>query len=163
MNRKSLLLLTIAAVSWAGPPLGCVEYVTAPGSLFSKVAPLAKVMIESDDSEAKGKYAQERIASLRAKAQSEPQNLVAQLEAGYLIQAMNQVYSKHDADGMRFLLRALELDRSNPELHLILALAYKGEDEAKSKQHASEARRLMKPGSVTEKNFQQIKGHLGIS
>jgi hypothetical protein len=162
-TQLSILLAAVATVALAGPPLGCVQFSAVPGSLFEKVAPLARVMIESDDNEARGKFAQAKIASLRAAAIAAPKNLVAQLEAGYLIQAMNQVSHKKDPDGLRFLKQALALDPSNAELHIILALAYKGEDEAKSKHHVTEALRLMKPGSAAEKNFVSAKLHLGIS
>jgi hypothetical protein len=162
-TQLSILLAAAATVAFAGPPLGCVQFSAVPGSLFEKVAPLARIMIESDDSEAKGKFAAVKIESLRTKALAAPKDMIAQLEAGYLIQALNQISPKKDPDGLRFLNQALALDPSNAELQIIMALAYKGEDEAKSKHHTSEARRLMKPGSAAEKNFVSAKLHLGIS
>ncbi len=148
-----LLLATLLA----GTSLNCVDFATSPGSLFETVRPLSEIALMSDDNAESREFAQRKLASVLEAARQDSANFEKQVAAGFLAEALRQIWGRSAAklDGMAFLHRALEIQPKNPELHLLLALAYLPRDSAKAARHRILARDLAQKNSAAAKNLEK--------
>jgi Flp pilus assembly protein TadD len=140
--KRTLLPLLLACTLWAGTSLNCLDFASAPGSLFA----IAKQLSAPTQRKA------EVLATLVKAADEDKSNLSKQFAAGFLAEALRQTGQKRD--GMPHLFRALELAPKNAEVHLILALAYVSRDNVKAKLHRQRARELAAKDSLTAKNLE---------
>lgn len=147
---KRILAMTLLAASGAlaGPPLACFHYDAAPGSLFASIERLAEVVLDSDT---RPEASRKTMEALRAAAR--PDNFQSLVEAGFVIQAMNQMWGKQDPDGLRFLNMAAKLQPKNAELRLLLTLGNMGGDRNEVTQNLKVTRALAPAGSLVSRNL----------
>lgn len=141
---------------WAGTSLNCIDFATAPGSLYSAIKPLSETVQGSTSSPESRQYVNNRLRELRHEAEADPKNLEKQVMAGFMLEALRQNWGKDGVkfQGMSYLHRALELAPQNAEVHLILALAYIPINQDKAKLHRKRARELAAQDSPTAKNLE---------
>ncbi len=140
--KRTIASLLLACGLWAGTSLNCLDFASAPGSLFATAKQLC----------APAQRNTEMLSTLVKAADEDKTNLNKQVAAGFLAEALRQTGQKQD--GMPYLLRALELAPQDSELHLILALAYVQRDTGKAKLHRQRARELAAKDSLTAKNLE---------
>lgn len=132
----------LCATLWAGTSLNCVDFASSAGSLYEVVKQLS----------APARRNAATLERLVQAAKQDPKHLESQVAAGFLAEALRQLGEKQD--GMPFLLRAVQLAPENPEVHLILALAYVQRDGDLARQHRKRAQELAGKDSLTAKNLE---------
>lgn len=141
----------MATLVWAGSPLTCGNFVSAPGSLFEDIIPLARKVLESDDRPGAKHAAYEFAAQLAAEADAKPRDLRAQVKAGYLRIALDQMWGVRNDTGGTYLRKAEALAPRDAEIQLLLGLA--AADATIQNKHLEQARRWSADGSVVRKNL----------
>lgn len=160
MKRTIFALLLSAtlwlATLWAGTSLNCIDFATAPGSLYSAIKPLSETVQGSTSSPEARQFAINKLRAIRQEADAEPKNLEKQVMAGFMLEAIRQNWGREAVkfQGMSYLQRAVELAPQNAEVHLILALAYVPIDQDKAKLHRKRAQELAAKDSPTAKNLE---------
>jgi len=146
-----LLGVTLATVTFAGPPLVCHAWVSTPGSVFEALEPMRSTALEADDSPANKEAALKKLAALRAAIR--PGDALSLLKAGYWATAMHLIQVSPATDGPELIERAVGLRPDDAEYHVIAAMANLSTDKALYRMHWQRAKALAKPGSAAARNL----------
>jgi hypothetical protein len=154
--KRTIPSLILCASLWAGTSLNCIDFATSTGSLFSAIKPLSETVQVSTTSPEARQFASDKLSALLKDADADPKNVEKQVKAGFMFEALRQNWGRQAAKfyGMSYLERAVELAPQNPEVHLIIALAYVPRDQDKAKLHRKRAQELAAKDSPTAKNLE---------